>query len=185
MKILLTEEKVNIPEGCKVTKENGIITVEGPRGKETLDISHMLLTVDIEEEAIFVRLWAAPKKQTKIVRTCASLINNLLIGCTKGFCYKMKAIYKHFPITIVVENEGKTVVIKNFLGSKCDKVVQMQGSAVAKLSNEKDYFLIEGNNIQSVSQSAACISQQCTPRRKDLRVFLDGAFVVAKGTIEA
>ncbi|KAH9385922.1 large subunit ribosomal protein L9e [Nematocida major] len=185
MRVLLTEEKVDIPEGCTVTQKNKIITVSGPKGTELLDISHMLLSVDIEENEVFVRLWSARKKETPIVRTCASLINNLVIGCTKGFSYKMKAIYKHFPITMLVEDSGKTVIIKNFLGSKCDRIIKMRGSAVAKLSSEKDYLLIEGPNIQTVSQSAANISQKCVPKKKDLRVFLDGTFVVAKGTMEA
>ncbi|KAI5190838.1 large subunit ribosomal protein L9e [Nematocida minor] len=184
MRILLTEEKVNIPEGCVVTEKNKIITVTGAKGTESLDISHMLLTIDIEESVLYVRLWSARRKETPIVRTCASLINNLIIGCTQGFSYKMKAIYKHFPITILVEEAGKKVIIKNFLGSKCDRVIKMRGSAVARLSSEKDYFHVEGPNIQSVSQSAANISQKCIPKNKDLRVFLDGTFVVSKGTID-
>lgn len=184
MRILLTEEKVNIPEGCTVEEKNKSIIVSGPKGTETLDISHMLLSVDIEDDALYVRLWSARRKETPIVKTCASLINNLIIGCTKGFSYKMKAIYKHFPITVLVEDAGKKVIIKNFLGSKCDRVIRMRGSAVARLSGEKDYFLIEGPNIQTVSQSAANISQKCIPKNKDLRVFLDGTFVVSKGTID-
>ncbi|KAI5171186.1 large subunit ribosomal protein L9e [Nematocida sp. LUAm3] len=185
MKILLTEEQVEIPEDCTVTQKDKVITVTGKRGTESLDISHMLLSVDIEEKQLFVRLWNVRRKHTKIVKTCASLINNLIVGCTKGFSYKMKAIYKHFPITVLIENEGKTVVIKNFLGSKCDRIINMQGSAVARLSQEKDYFHIEGPNIQTVSQSAANIAQQCIPKKKDLRIFLDGTFVVSRDTIEA
>ncbi|KAI5134255.1 large subunit ribosomal protein L9e [Nematocida ausubeli] len=184
MRILLTEEKVNIPEGCIVTEKNKILTVSGPKGTETLDISHMLLSVDIEEDALYVRLWSARRKETPIVRTCASLINNLVVGCTKGFLYKVKAIYKHFPITMLIEDAGKTVIIKNFLGSKCDRVIKMRGSAIAKLGQEKDYLHIEGPNMQTVSQSAANICQKCVPKNKDLRVFLDGTFVVSKGTID-
>lgn len=184
MRILLTEERLTIPEDCSITINNKIVTVSGPKGTESLDIGHMLLSVDIEDSNLFVRLWSARKKETPIVKTCASLISNLIIGCTKGFSYKMKAIYKHFPITILIEDSGKTVKIKNFLGSKCDRVIKMRGSSIAKLSNEKDYLLIEGPNIQAVSQSAANISQRCIPRNKDLRVFLDGTFVVSKGTVE-
>ncbi|OAG29051.1 large subunit ribosomal protein L9e [Nematocida displodere] len=185
MKILLTEERVEIPAGCSVVQKDKHIIVTGKRGTESVDISHMVLTVDIEETELFVRLWAAPKKRTPIVKTCASIINSLIIGCTQGFSYKMKAIYKHFPITIVIENEGKRVVIKNFLGNKSDQVVDMIGGTVAKLGGEKDHFLIEGTNVQHVSQSAANISQKCVPKHKDLRVFLDGTFVIAKGLIEA
>jgi len=184
MKILLTEEQVAIPEGCDVSLNGKILTVSGKKGKDSMDLSRMLVTIDIEEREVFVRMWSVPKKHTKIVRTCASLINNMIIGCTQGFSYKLKAIYKHFPITIVMEENGKKAVIKNFLGSKCDRFVKMQGDAVARNSTEKDYFYIEGINLQDVSQSAANIAQMCTPRRKDLRVFLDGVFVVGRGKAE-
>ncbi|KAI5179805.1 large subunit ribosomal protein L9e [Nematocida sp. AWRm80] len=184
MRVLVTEEKVLIPEGCTVEENNKILTVSGPKGTETLDISHMLLSVDIEESALYVRLWCARRKHTKIVKTCASLIHNLIVGCTKGFSYKIKAIYKHFPISVVIDKDGKRVIIKNFLGGKCDRTVDMIGSAVARLGSEKDYIHIEGPNIQSVSQSAANISQRCIPKNKDLRVFLDGMFVVAKETMD-
>lgn len=184
MRILLTEEKIETPEGCKVVSNDRIVTVTGPRGTETLDLRHMVLSIDVEESAVFVRLWNSPKKRTCIVKTCASLINNMIIGCTKGFSYTMKAIYRHFPITMVIENQGRRVVIKNFLGHKRDRVIDMIGNTVAKLGDEKDYLLIQGTSAQHVSQSAANISQLCVPKDKDLRVFLDGTFVVAKGLIE-
>jgi large subunit ribosomal protein L9e len=185
MKVLLTEETVEIPEGCSVTCDGKSITVKGTRGTESLDISHMVLTVDIEEARLYVRLWNAPRKNTCIVKTCASSIRNLVLGCTKGFCYRMKAIYRHFPITMVVENGGRRVVVKNFLGHKRDRAIDMIGNTVAKLAEEKDHILIQGTSIQHVSQSAANISQRCIPKNKDLRIFLDGTFVVGKGLIEA
>lgn len=184
MRVLFTEERVEIPEGCSVSQKDKVITVSGKMGTESLDISHMVLTVDIEEKELFIRLWSAPKKQTSIVKTCASLINSLIIGCTKGFSYKMKAIYKHFPITLVLENNAKRVVIKNFLGNKCDSAVDLIGETTARLG-EKDHIYIEGPNLQHVSQSAANISQKCVPKNKDLRVFLDGTFVVSKGLVDA
>jgi large subunit ribosomal protein L9e len=35
-----------------------------------------------------------------------------------GFKYKMRMVYAHFPISIAAENDGKDVVIRNFLGEK-------------------------------------------------------------------
>lgn len=185
MRILLAEEKVPVPKECTVTINDRIVSAKGPRGAETLDLSHMVLTIELEGDVIFVRMWNAKRKHTPMVRTCASLINNLVKGCTKGFSYKMKAIYKHFPITMLIEENGKKLVIKNFLGNKKSIEVPMPRNTVAKLGDEKDYLLIQGPSIADVSQTAAKIAQWTVPKDKDLRIFLDGIFTVSKELIES
>jgi large subunit ribosomal protein L9e len=42
------------------------------------------------------------------------------------------------------------------------------------LSDVKDEIIIQGNDIQSVSQSAAAITDKCRVKDKDIRKFLDG-----------
>jgi len=47
------------------------------------------------------------------------------------------------------------------------------------LSDVKDEIIIQGNDIQSVSQSAAAITDKCRVKDKDIRKFLDGTSVSA------
>ena len=42
------------------------------------------------------------------------------------------------------------------------------------LSDVKDEIIIQGNDIQSVSQSAAAITDKCRVKDKDILKFLDG-----------
>lgn len=50
---------------------------------------------------------------------------NLITGVTKGYEYKMRLVYAHFPININIEDAGKKIEIRNFLGEKRVRVVQM------------------------------------------------------------
>lgn len=42
------------------------------------------------------------------LRTVKTLINNLIIGVTKGFKYKMRYVYAHFPINVNIEKNSET-----------------------------------------------------------------------------
>ena len=50
---------------------------------------------------------------------------NLITGVTKGYEYKMRLVYAHFPININIEDAGRTIEIRNFLGEKRVRVVKM------------------------------------------------------------
>ena len=48
------------------------------------------------------------RKNVATLRTVRTLINNLIIGVTKGFKYKMRYVYAHFPINVNVEKNNET-----------------------------------------------------------------------------
>ena len=70
-------------------------------------------------------VWHGGRKHVACLRTVKSLIENMITGVTKGFRYKMKAVYAHFPVNIIINDGGKSVEIRNFLGEK----VRRQNSA--------------------------------------------------------
>lgn len=120
-------------------------------------------------------------------RTVTSHIENLIVGVTKGFKYKMRFCYAHFPINVTnVKDGSKNIVeIRNFLGEKKVRRVELlEGVTYARTADVKDQIEISGNNISLVSLSAAQISQATNVRNKDIRKFLDGIYVSEKGNIE-
>merc|ERR1712146_31489 len=111
-------------------------------------------------------------------------IENMITGVTKGFKYKMRFVYAHFPINVTVTNKDTKVEIRNFLGEKVVRVVDaLEGVKVSRSSDVKDEIVLSGNDIDAVSRTAALIQQICAVKRKDIRKFLDGIYVSTKGNI--
>ena len=48
------------------------------------------------------------RKGVAALRTVRTLINNLIIGVTKGFKYKMRYVYAHFPINVNLDQDAET-----------------------------------------------------------------------------
>lgn len=42
------------------------------------------------------------------LRTVKSIIQNLITGVTKGYKYKMRYVYAHFPINVNIEKNNET-----------------------------------------------------------------------------
>ena len=98
----------------------------------------------------------------------------MIVGVTKGFKYKMRYVYAHFPINVNVEKNGETglfeVEIRNFIGEKIVRRVVMQPGVDVEISKaQKDELVLTGNSLENVSQSAADIQQICRVRNKDIR----------------
>jgi Ribosomal protein L6 len=80
----------------------------------------------------------------------------------------MRYVYAHFPINVNVIDSGKTVEIRNFLGEKFVRRVPLhEGVKVVLSTNVKDELVLEGENLDNVSQSAASIQQICNVRNKE------------------
>merc|ERR1711957_760810 len=130
-----------------------------------------------------VDIWFATRKELACVRTVCSHIDNMLVGVTRGFLYKMRFVYSHFPINVSLS--GKNVEIRNFLGEKrVRKVELLEGVEYIRSADVKDQIELTGNDITLVSLTAAKIQQATNIRHKDLRKFLDGIYVSEKGPIK-
>merc|ERR1719231_240558 len=186
MKTILKGADVTIPDGVTLTVSSRIVTVTGPRGKLVKDLKHLPLDMRLSEDGKKLRVerWFTSGKQTASIRSACSHIDNLIIGVTKGFKYKMRFVYAHFPINVAITNKDTKVEIRNFLGEKVVRVVDAQeGCKVSRSSDVKDEIVIEGNSIENVGKTCAQIQLICAVKRKDIRKFLDGIYVSWKGNV--
>jgi large subunit ribosomal protein L6 len=164
---------IQVPDGVEVTIEGRKVTVKGAKGALTRDFSYV--PISIEGNSKTVRVWAEwpRKKEASLVGTIYSHIQNMITGVAKGFSYKLKIVFSHFPISVKVQ--GKTVVIENFTGERRARRVKMIGDVKVKVQSED--IVVEGINLEDVSQTAANIEQATKVKKKDPRVFLDGIYV--------
>ncbi|MCJ1301767.1 hypothetical protein MMC08_004568 [Hypocenomyce scalaris] len=190
MRYIHSSEILTIPEDVKVHIKSRLITVEGPRGKLVKNMAHLSVSFShTSKNIINIELHHGARKNVATLRTVKTIINNLIIGVTKGFKYKMRYVYAHFPINVSIEKNSETglyeVDIRNFIGEKIVRRVTMQpGVDVEPSKNVKDEIQLTGNSLENVSQSAADIQQICRVRNKDIRKFLDGLYVSERGNIE-
>jgi len=166
--------------GCKSRK----VVVKGPRGTLKRDFSHLPLNLARVGNTVRVQCFFGTRKARASVRTLISHIQNMFTGVIKGYRYKMRLVYAHFPISINIEDNGKVVELRNFLGEKIVRRVTARADTLfINSTTEKETLYVEGNDIEEVSQSAANVQQVCKVKNKDIRKFLDGCYVSAKENI--
>jgi len=184
MKTVLASRTITIPEGVTCEINSRQVTVTGPRGVLKRDFKHIDMDLGrVGDNEVRVDLWFANRKQLASVRTVCSHIENLFVGVTQGFCYKMRFVYSHFPINVTLS--GSNIEIRNFLGEKRVRKVPLHPDVTyVRTSDVKDQIELSGNDIALVSLCAAKIQQATNIRHKDLRKFLDGIYVSEKGAMK-
>ncbi|GAA5999677.1 uncharacterized protein JCM10292_003692 [Rhodotorula paludigena] len=193
MKQIYKEEELEIPEGVTVAIKARVITVTGPRGTLQKNAQHVDMSMRVikptdkavnQASKVKLVVWHGGRKHVACLRTIRSQIENMIKGVQYGFAYKMRLVYAHFPINVIIADDKKSVEIRNFLGEKRVRNVQLlEGVTISESKAQKDEIILEGNDVEAVSQSAASIHGQTLVRNKDIRKFLDGIYVSEKTTV--
>lgn len=112
MKLIESSDTVKFPADVTFTVNKRLVQVKGPRG--TLRRSFRHLGVEILKESknsLRVRKWFGVRKELAAIRSCCSHIENMIKGVTKGFRYKMRSVYAHFPINIALQEKNSVVEV--------------------------------------------------------------------------
>ncbi|KAJ0049184.1 hypothetical protein Pint_16811 [Pistacia integerrima] len=145
---------------------------------------HLMTDEETGKRKLKIDAWFGTRKTSAAIRTALSHVGNLITGVTKGYPYKMRFVYAHFPINASITNGNKAIEIRNFLGEKnVRKVDMLEGVSILRSEKVKDELVLDGNDIELVSRSCALINQKCHVKNKDIRKFLDGIYVSERGTI--
>ncbi|KAH3855264.1 60S ribosomal protein L9-like [Dreissena polymorpha] len=185
MKTRLTTQTIKIPDGVEAKVRSRKVIVKGSRGTLSRTFKHLAVDITMDgKKKIKVIKWFGKRKELAAVNTVCSHIKNMFKGVTKGFLYKMRSVYAHFPINVAVAEDKKSMAIRNFLGEKFTRHVNMlDGVTVNVAAGAKDEFHVQGNDVELVSRSAALIQQSTAVKNKDIRKFLDGIYVSDKTTV--
>ncbi len=173
MRLPEISKTIQVPEDVDVRLDGKKINFKGAKGTLIRDFSFATVTIECEGKNIRVSAKWPRKKEAALVGTITSHINNMITGVTKGYSYKIKIVFSHFPITVKVQD--KSVMIENFTGERRARKIKIIGDVKVKVGPED--IIVEGINLEDVSQTAANIEQSTRVRRKDPRVFLDGLYV--------
>lgn len=170
---LVELKAVEIPENVTASVKGKMVEVFGEKGKLVRDFSYAPISISLDGSLIKVQAEWPRKREASLVGTLSAHIRNMIVGVTEGFTYKLKIVFSHFPISVKVD--GKKVIIDNFTGERSSRVAKIVGDTKAIIQSED--IIVQGIDIEDVSQTAANIEQATKIKKKDPRVFLDGIFI--------
>jgi large subunit ribosomal protein L6 len=177
------EEIVEIPEGVEVDIRGNQVIVRGPKGEleRELPVPKGVI-LRKEDNKVIVETYFANARRRAMVGTLAAHIRNMITGVTKGYKYKIKIIYSHFPINLKLE--GDKLIITNFLGERAPRVAKILPGVKVTIDKKNNDVIVEGIDIEKVGQTAANIELATKIKDKDRRKFMDGIYIYEKGVAE-
>jgi large subunit ribosomal protein L6 len=173
MRAVETARSIMIPEEVKVKVDGRVVTVKGGKGTLTRDFSDAPIYIGLNGNTVIVSANWPRKREAALVGTICSHVQNMITGVTKGFTYKLKIVFSHFPISVKVRE--KTLAIENFTGERRPRIAKVVGDTKVIVKGED--VIVQGNNVEDVSQTAANIETSTKIKIKDPRVFLDGIYI--------
>jgi large subunit ribosomal protein L6 len=169
--------EIVLPSEVSITKQENLITTKGSFGSVQKDFTKMPAIIDLQDNKITIKSRGNRKKDFALVNTLQSVINNMIKGSSRGFTYRLKIVFAHFPISIKIK--GKDIVVENFFGERSPRTSKIIGNDT-KVSVEGEDVIVKGPNIENVSQTAANLELATRIKNKDSRVFLDGVYIYSK-----
>ena len=170
------QKAIDMPEGVTATLVGRNLSIKGKLGEAKKDFDKISVNISVDGNKVVISPFSKKKKDNVIINTITSIVNNMITGVTKGYTYKVKVVYAHFPIT--VKTKGKQVMVENFVGERSPRVSEIIGDC--KVTIEGDDVIVKGVSLEDVGQTAANIELATKIKRKDQRIFLDGLYIYRK-----
>ncbi len=169
-------ESIGLPEKASCSLEGSTLKLKGPKGELSRRFPNPNITIKAEGSSITITAKGSTKKDKKIIGSIKSHVKNMIKGVREGYTYDMKICSGHFPMNVAAT--GKELVVKNFLGERVPRKLQIRGNVTIKVAGSD--IKIEGVDKEEVSQTAASIEQMTRRANFDRRIFQDGIYIVAK-----
>ena len=141
------KQPIAIPAGVKVSFDNGIIKVEGPKGKLSQAV-HSNMLVEITATEIKVSRPNDEKLNRSLHGLTRTLIANMVIGVTEGFKKELEIVGIGYRCAV----EGGTLVL-NVGYSHQVRLTPPEGVTVEAPGPNK--IIVSGSDKQKVGQFAA------------------------------
>jgi len=172
------EKELLVPEGVEVEVSGNNVKVKGAKGEiEKRLIYERDINIEKIDDKVKVSSESDRRHFKAVVGSVIAHVRNMVDGVTKGYTYKLKVVYSHFPVTVKVE--GKKVLIQNFLGERTPRVAKAVGNSQVKVDGAD--ITVTGIDVDDVSRTAANIEQSTRITGRDRRIFQDGCWIISKG----
>lgn len=145
--------KIEIPAGVTVSEENRIITVKGPKGELTTKLAD---NIDVKVEENTLEVVRANDLYKPMHGTINALINNMIVGVTKGFEKQLEIVGVGYRFA----QKGNVLVIN--AGYSHPVEMQVPNGLTIELPSNTE-LTIKGINKELVGEFAANVRKVRQP----------------------
>ena len=142
------KQPIAIPQGVKVTVQNRIVTVEGPKGKLSQDFNDSV-EVSVKDNLVEVTRKDDEKPTRAFHGLYRNLVNNMVLGVSQGFT---KALLIN-GVGYKAELQGSILVLS--LGYSNDVMVGIPKGISAAVEMNGQKIVVSGHDRQQVGQFAS------------------------------
>lgn len=149
------DRRLSLPDGVTVSVDKNLVTVSGPKGELTYEVSD-LVSVVVEDNTVLTKQVKESKKANMMQGTTNSLINNMIIGVSKGYDKGLEAVGVGYRFNV----SGNKITIN---AGYSHPVVMEAPDGLTVTSESNTEITIHGIDKQKVSEFAANVRKVREP----------------------
>lgn len=149
------ERKLVIPNNVTVSVSNNTVTVKGEKGELSLEFSK-LVSVEVVDNTVLTKKVKMSKEANMMQGTTNSLINNMIIGVSKGYDKGLEAVGVGYRFQV----SGNKITIN---AGYSHPVVMEAPEGLSVTSESNTEITIHGIDKQKVSEFAANVRKVREP----------------------
>ena len=149
------DRRLSLPDGVTVSVDKNLVKVSGPKGELTYEISD-LVSVEVVDNTVLTKQVKESKKANMMQGTTNSLINNMIIGVSKGYDKGLEAVGVGYRFNV----SGNKITIN---AGYSHPVVMEAPVGLTVTSESNTEITIHGIDKQKVSEFAANIRKVREP----------------------
>lgn len=149
------ERKLSIPDGVTVSVNGKIVDVKGPKGELSIEVSK-LVDVLVEDGVVLTKQVKPSKEANMMQGTTNSLINNMLIGVSKGYDQGLEAVGVGYRFQV----SGNKITIS---AGYSHPVIMEAPDGLTVTGESNNEITIHGIDKQKVSEFAANVRKVREP----------------------
>merc|ERR1711998_264860 len=184
MKHILVRVCIKLPNEIILKIKGKKLKIKSTKGSyiKYFNPNNLIIKKSKKNDLLFIESFNINHSSSSLLRTIGTYINNIIMGLTKGFQFKMKLVYNHFPINLMIYNDNnQSIEISNYYGQKNIISFYMPYGTSIKLNEElKNELTISGHILENIGLITSLIQNTCRINNKDTRKFIDGIYTCNK-----
>ncbi|MBI4231903.1 50S ribosomal protein L6 [Candidatus Peregrinibacteria bacterium] len=151
------KQPVEIPSGVTVEIQGSVITVKGPKGELKKEM-HPMIKIEVQDNQVIATRPDESKESRSLHGLVRSLVNNMVIGVSKGFEKKLEIVgvgYRAQP--------AKNKITLSLGYSHPVEYIAPEGIEFLQDEEAKNTIIVRGIDKQTVGEAAAKVRSYRKP----------------------